>query len=484
MFSNKPTELWKRYAFAITLIVALLIGSHISFDTVLRKTAKHAETINLSGRQRMLSQKIRLRAAMIGGPERAIFAEQDLQRSVAEFEQAHAELLGELYSNDLPTDHPLQLAYFGNLHGEGSLNRVVERFIQTANKATHANEHELTSGLEELRAFDSDDLLLRLDHAVLQWEALSLDDVNRIIKIAKITFWFGIFIIVLEIMFVFYPAHKSIKQSYNGLIKKQEELEEARDEALSANRLISEFLANVSHEIRTPLNGMLGMAQVLQRSELNEIQNDYLSTIFSSGHSLLSIINNILDISKIEAGLMNLEFEPVKLARLISEVEATVRATALEKGINLYTENFLSDETVVLGDENRLRQILINLVGNAVKFTEEGEVVIKIAESNDNDLLISVSDTGPGIPKDRQEAIFDCFVQADGSTTRTHGGTGLGLAITKELVELMGGRIGVDSEPRNGATFWIALPLERAHDERGRQPGSCSHTEKAANALS
>ncbi len=255
------------------------------------------------------------------------------------------------------------------------------------------------------------------------------------------------------------------------------ELKLKTDEAISANRLKSEFLANMSHEIRTPLNGILGLAQLLQRTDLTDKQKRHVATIRTSGDSLLAVINDILDISKIEAGLMELENENLDIAELVKQVEETVSGIASQKNIGTSSTCTLPDGSVFLGDEKKIRQVLINLAGNAVKFTDQGEVSLSVSETNDGALKFAVTDTGPGIPEDQIGKIFGRFTQADSSATRKHGGTGLGLAISKDFVNLMGGDIGVESESGKGSTFWFTLPLENVRDQNSERtrhgaPGS------------
>ena len=254
-------------------------------------------------------------------------------------------------------------------------------------------------------------------------------------------------------------------RTYNEEIaSKSNELAEARDEALEASRLKSEFLATMSHEIRTPLNAVIGMAELLMETPLNDEQNDFSRIIRESGRSLLTIINDILDFSKIEAGRMALEAVDFELMPLVDGVMDMFAQTVQKKRIGLHS--FISAEVplVMIGDPVRLRQILINLVGNGVKFTDIGEVIVRIdLEKLDGDrveLLLKVSDSGIGLSDVANKRLFSPFTQADGSTTRKYGGTGLGLVITKRLVELMGGEIGVKSIEGIGSTFWIKMALK------------------------
>jgi PAS domain S-box-containing protein len=267
---------------------------------------------------------------------------------------------------------------------------------------------------------------------------------------------------------------RGVGRDVTGHLRREEELRQAKAAAEEATRAKSQFLANMSHEIRTPLNGVIGMTEVALDMNTDEALHSILNTINREADSLLDVINDILDFSKIEAGRMDIESIPFDLRTTFDDVASGFSMRAFQKGIELIAFLNSNVPSLLMGDPGRLRQILVNLVGNAVKFTPSGEVYLRgeLLEDRGEDVLIrfSIKDTGIGIPKDKQDSIFESFTQADGSTTRKFGGTGLGTTISRMLVEMMGGKISLESEEGQGATFLFDLVFAKQSLQDELQP--------------
>src|SRR5262245_33820766 len=272
------------------------------------------------------------------------------------------------------------------------------------------------------------------------------------------------------------PTQKLHKQSMHSarianrlnhrLQKRSIQLEEARARAEAANQAKGEFLATVSHEVRTPMNAIIGMTELTLHTDLTSEQRRYLETVKSSADSMLQVINDILDFSKIEAGKLDLHPVPFRLREALSQILAALGVRASEKNLELACQVARDVPDWIIGDPHRLGQIVTNLVGNAIKFTDEGGVFVRVKlEENVHEssirLVFSVADTGIGIPTEKQRLIFESFVQADGSTTRRYGGTGLGLSISSRLARLMDGRLWVESDIDRGSTFYFSAQFEK-----------------------
>jgi signal transduction histidine kinase len=258
-------------------------------------------------------------------------------------------------------------------------------------------------------------------------------------------------------------ANQQLAKMAAEISLKNEELARARDEAVEGTRMKSDFLANMSHEIRTPMNGVIGMVNLLMETPLTPEQLMFAKTVRSSAESLLDIINDILDFSKIEAGRMEVSIHEFDFRDVIEGSLHLLVERAAAKGLELVWDIGHEVPMKVMGDSTRIRQIVLNLVGNAVKFTASGEVVIRAGYNEEKGTVrFEVRDTGPGISENVRSKLFSPFTQADGSTTRKYGGTGLGLSISRRLTDLMGGRIGCTSELGRGSVFWFEVPMPRA----------------------
>ncbi len=273
----------------------------------------------------------------------------------------------------------------------------------------------------------------------------------------------------------------------------ERELVKVRQEAMEASRSKTMFLANMSHEIRTPMNSIIGIYNILSQTELTEEQKEFLDIINISSHNLLAIINDILDLSKIEAGQLKLESKPYFLHDEIQQVIKLLSLKARGKGVELYSKIQSNVPACVVGDPNRLKQILINLTNNALKFTNEGHVVVSVETDGKVDdpigstvpLRFEVTDTGIGISPEEQTGLFNEYAQLENPLIRKYEGTGLGLSISKNLTRLMNGKIGVTSEKGDGSTFWFTLDLVRGSEEElfARQSGAAIHKAKKQRPL-
>jgi signal transduction histidine kinase len=280
--------------------------------------------------------------------------------------------------------------------------------------------------------------------------------------------------LIVAMYHLFLAEERIVDERTKELQNEITERKRAQLAAEAASRTKSEFLANMSHELRTPMNGIMGMTDLALETELTSEQQEYLSLVKTSADSLLSVINDILDFSKMEAG--KLEFDAIEF-NLRSSLEATLKVLALrahEKGLELNCRVEPLVPEILIGDPSRLRQILVNLVGNAIKFTERGEVTVQVEQQSEKAgvsmLHFSVADTGIGIPDEKQNTIFNAFTQADGSTARRYGGTGLGLTIARQLAEMFGGRLWLESVVGQGSTFHFTARLAVGADSHCHVP--------------
>ncbi|MBO6796477.1 ATP-binding protein [Maricaulis sp.] len=436
-----------RYVLALSLI-ALMAASVLGISLIAgRAASEDASLVNMSGRQRMLSQRIVMLTLEMQNEVDFATPAQRLENSIRLFARSHDDLVLAASMSDRILDIYLEPGT--------NLDALSLQFVELADRikagdATPTNMRELAERAEII--------LPVLDAATNAFTLEAERRVHFMDRLELTAFTITLFVLLLEGWFVFRPAVLSISKSMR-------ELETARHDAERASAAKTSFLAQMSHEIRTPLNGVIGMATGLGTTKLDQEQRTMVTTLQSSGELLLTVVNDILDISKVEAGQVELEQADISLEQILNWIDSTYRPASAAKGLRWETR--LADDAKgwYRGDATRIRQILSNLVSNAIKFTPDGEVHAEIRRlpdpaTTDAHIEICVRDTGVGIPEDRIGAIFNPFEQADVSTTRKFGGTGLGLAISMRLAELMSGHIRVESTPGQGSRFTVTLALE------------------------
>ena len=445
-----------RYILALSLIALLVTASATYLQTIFVRQEQDSLLINKAGQQRMLVNRVALFVHRLAGSH-SDYDAKSLASSLQQFADNHA------FLSTLPA-LPLSVEemYFGKVALDTRINRYVDDARQYLSSPVPAAP---TGAFHPEKVTN---LLNDLDDVVSLFEGEAKQRVAVSMRVEKGLWILTLIVLAMEAMLIFRPMENSIKRKIRQLTEAKQDAEQSEAKALEASKVKSEFLANMSHEIRTPMNGILGTLQILESTILDEKSRDMVSKASISARSLLTIINDILDYSKIEANKLSLEPSNFAFLDVVDSVKYDLKLTATEKGIDLKVE--VSPEFVDgwYGDEVRIRQILLNLVSNAVKFTEQGSVIINVSSSiteTDATLFVKVTDTGIGISEEQQKQIFERFTQVDGSSTKRYQGTGLGMPISMSLIRLMEGKLELESDEGQGTKVTVELPLKQANLE-------------------
>ncbi len=451
----------RTYALALGAIALIAVSAQVLVHHALEQKADDAEIINVSGRQRMLSQRIAKASLALGHSceiETVERNREELQAALELFVDSEHRILSSPATADDIRARILAL--------RPSFRGIID--------AAHAILGESEEGMPDPIAVEAHlaDLLVHeamflpeMDAVVGAYQAESDARLDYLERVETGLLFLTIGVLVFEVFFVFEPMRRA-------LWKHIRLLRESRAEALEAAQAKDDFLATVSHELRTPLNGILGMNHLLLETELDEEQIEYSRTCEQSAEALLAIVDDILDLTSLRASGLTLDEGPVDVARVVEQVTRRIDTSVDPDRVELRVD--LADDLPATfhGDAARLEQVLVNLAGNAAKFTEEGSIRIYARTESEAhggpSLVLGVEDTGPGIEADRVEKLFETFSQGDGSKQRRHEGLGLGLTIAHEIVERMGGRIGLDTEVGRGSRFEVRLPLPS--EAEGNQP--------------
>jgi signal transduction histidine kinase/ActR/RegA family two-component response regulator len=469
------------YILALSAIALLSISGYAISARSLAQQASDSRIINIAGRQRMLSQRLTKAALAIQSSPQEEERQQrwrELQEVVPLWEQSHRGLQRGDKQLGLPgTNSPVVTEMFAKIDPPHQAMLAAAKEILNISPQNLKNP-QIALYLKVILANEAT-FLKGMDEIVFQYDREARWRVSQMRRLESIFLATLLLVLFLEAVFVFHPAVRQLRNDIRDLRYAQDQLTDqnaqldaALHEAQSATRLKSEFLANMSHEIRTPMNAVIGMTGLLLDTDLHPAQQEFVEIIRSSGDALLTIVNDILDLSKIEAGKMEIETQLFDLERCVAEALDLFAPQANAKSLHLGYHIDANTPQFPMGDATRTRQILVNLVSNAVKFTPAGKVMVQVDSSpllalssvNGNgqvyELHFQVQDTGIGIPSDRLDRLFQAFSQVDASTTREYGGTGLGLAISQRLCALMGGRIWVESQVDRGSTFHFTVIAE------------------------
>lgn len=462
------------YVIALSAVAALSIAGQFLVQYSLEQQLGDSTVVNIAGRQRMLSQRIAKAALLIqtsGAAAQRSAAMAELHEVLPLWRRSHAGLQHGDAQLGLPGESSAAVTVMFR-----AIQPAFEKMVAAADEllATRAGE-ALTDERPSIAPVASilrseAEFLTGMDRIVFQYDREAQARVARLKLVERVLLALTLAVLLAEGALVFRPAVRRLRIIARRLQATTADLIEAKQAAESASAAKSRFLANISHELRTPLHAILAAAELAQAASPPADERDHLVTIDDAGRLLLGLVNDLLDTAKIEAGKLELDASPTDLATLARRVTALFKSSAAEKGLSLESDVDHRLPLWVVADEQRLKQVLVNLLGNAVKFTDRGRVKLSVEQTAREEsqvrVRMSVSDTGIGISQEQQSRVFERFAQVDGSARRKHGGAGLGLAISAYLVELMGGRITLRSEPGRGSTFAFELELPVAAESQ------------------
>lgn len=448
VLQSRTARLTWLYIAALTTVAILSITGQLLVQRALQRQRGDSTVVNIAGRQRMLSQ--RLTKAVLAWNQATTSAdrgtcEAEIHETLELWKRSHTGL----QSTNTSAIVAAQFA---------ELEPVFQEMVSSAGSFAMAADEDRPRLLRQLLAAEPQ-FLVAMDAIVFQFDHEAQARVAHLQRIEWALLSLTLCVLAVEGWLVFRPAVQSIRAAAAALAESEEQLRIAKEAAESANEQKTRFLATLSHELRNPLHAILGNLELVADTPLTSDQLAHFQTIDSSARSLLSLVNDLLDLACIQAGKLRVTAAPCDLVALAQRCVAMVEPLAARKGLHIHLQ-LLADPLQVAADPLRAQQILLNLLGNAVKFTSTGSITLRVGRDDvARAVRLEVIDTGPGIPADMQQTIFAAFAQVDGSTRREQSGVGLGLAISGGLVELLQGRIGVDSELGKGSRFWVELPI-------------------------
>lgn len=466
------------YSIALTLIAITILSSSFLMKYTIKRNIGDARVINLSGRQRMLSQRMTkcvLTLSIAKSAEEWTQRSKELNESLCDWEAAHNGLQHGDDKLDLPrrNNSPQIKHLFAAIEPSYKKMVVALQKISAISAAKAKPDQAAAGAVARILLEQEPEFLALMDAITFQFDREAEKRIGLMSTMETFILLIGMLVLLLEFMLVFRPSLKQLSLMLGSLQQKKAQLEELNQslveseanaqrlarEAQAANHAKSNFLANMSHEIRTPMNGILGFAELLKEPELSgEEQQKYLNVIEKSGERMLNTINDIINISKVESGQMELAISATNINEQIEYIYTFFKPETTQKGIELSYTNALPDKDAVINtDREKVYAVLTNLVMNAIKFTHVGSITLGY-EKKDEFLQFFVKDTGLGIPKDFQSAVFERFVQVHMGEESSLQGSGLGLSIAKGYVELLGGKIWLESEEGRGSTFYFTIP--------------------------